>query len=171
MTEISRIVAGGVLLILGTAVGYVIREVLAVKRANSVDRKIQTELLSAKSEAKQVVLDAQNKAAALLDETMKEERERKTSLARLEERTIKKEESLDEREDELRNKTKTVESEIEKLKVAKAQIDEIKTKTEAELAEVAGLSTEEAKDRLLKETEKRHKDDLVLLMQKLDKRI
>ena len=100
---------------------------------------------------------------------MKEERERKTSLARLEERTIKKEESLDEREDELRNKTKTVESEIEKLKVAKAQIDEIKTKTEAELAEVAGLSTEEAKDRLLKETEKRHKDDLVLLMQKLDK--
>ncbi|OGY58788.1 MAG: ribonuclease Y [Candidatus Colwellbacteria bacterium RIFCSPHIGHO2_12_FULL_44_17] len=169
MTEISPIVAGGVLLILGTAVGYVIREVLAVKRANSVDRKIQTELLSAKSEAKQVVLDAQNKAAALLDETMKEERERKTSLARLEERTIKKEESLDEREDELRNKTKTVESEIEKLKVAKAQIDEIKTKTETELAEVAGLSTEEAKDRLLKETEKRHKDDLVLLMQKLDK--
>jgi len=44
MTEISPIVAGGVLLILGTAVGYVIREVLAVKRANSVDRKIQTEL-------------------------------------------------------------------------------------------------------------------------------
>ena len=67
-----------ILLLVGSAAGYLIRQFVGSKRANSVEEKIRRELEESRSKAKGVILEAQEKATALLEEVKKEERETKS---------------------------------------------------------------------------------------------
>src|SRR3990167_8089849 len=82
-------------LLLGIGLGYYIRQTLASRQANSVERKIKVWLEEAQSQAKEVVLQAKDRAAALFEEVKKEEKERKAQIAKYEERLLKKEESME----------------------------------------------------------------------------
>ena len=57
---ISALVVGGV-------VGYVIRHLLIQQRKNSGELKIQQQLLDAKTEAKEVLLTAKDKAVRVVE--------------------------------------------------------------------------------------------------------
>src|SRR3989338_6031643 len=82
-------------LVLGLAAGYFIRQAIAQRQANSAEQKIKNWLEESKSQAKEVVLDAKERASRLLEEVKTEEKSRKLQLDKLEERIIKKEEQLE----------------------------------------------------------------------------
>src|SRR3989338_9271810 len=82
-------------LVLGIACGYVIRQVFASKHANSVEQKIKNWLEEAKTQAKEVVFEAKERAAKLLEEVKNEEKSRKVQLDKLQERLLNKEEALE----------------------------------------------------------------------------
>jgi ribonuclease Y len=159
----------GALLLLGLAAGYFIRQLIAVKAANSVEQKIKRQLEEAKSKAKEIILEAQEKSTALLEEVKREERENKTQLSRLEERLLKKEEQIEQEANDIKRKESQIVSDIEKLKTAKLELEELRQKAISELEKVAGLSYEEAKNLLLKNLQDKHQEELAVVFQKLDK--
>ena len=158
-----------ILLLVGSAAGYLIRQFVGSKRANSVEEKIRRELEESRSKAKGVILEAQEKATALLEEVKKEERETKSQLSRSEERLLKKEEMLDKASSDLRSKESDISREVEKIKVAKMELDDLRQKEIKELEKITGLTRDEAKELLLKDVRRAYEEDLITDIQKLEK--
>jgi ribonuclease Y len=158
-----------VLVFIGVVVGYFVRQFIAIRRASSIEQRIRRQLEDAKTKAKELILEAQEKATTLLEEVKKEERETKSQLGRLEERLLKKEEFLDKQAADLRLREANLGQDIEKLKTVKAEIDELRQREAQELERIAAFSKAEAKELLLKNVEKEYREDLASLVQKLDK--
>ncbi|OGY56737.1 MAG: ribonuclease Y [Candidatus Colwellbacteria bacterium RBG_13_48_8] len=154
-------------LVLGGALGYVVRQTIAARRKNSLETKLQEEARKAKNEAQEIILEAKNKAVLLLEEARGEEKERKTSLTRIEERLLKKEENLTEREKELQETKKGLKEEEDFLGKEKEAAANLKEEVRSELSRVANLSREEAKQKLLGEIKSQHKEELLELLHQL----
>ena len=80
--------------LLGVAAGYFVRQLVASKLKSDQGVKLEEEAQKARTQAQEIILEAKDKAASLLDEARQEERERKSSLTKLEERLIEKEGTL-----------------------------------------------------------------------------
>ena len=78
---------------MGAIVGYFVRQLIVTRQSNSLEQKLKAEVEEAKSSAKEIVLEAKSKAAALFEEVQREEKERKSQVVRFEERLMKKEEA------------------------------------------------------------------------------
>jgi ribonuclease Y len=159
----------GALITLGIIAGWFIRQLIAVRQANSIEQKIRRQIEEAKSKGKEIILEAQNKAAELLEEAKKEEKERKAQLDRVEERLLKKEEFLEKQALDLKSQNEQINSEIEKLKSAKTRLDELKQKTETEIERIAGMTASQARDSLFKEIQEKYREELLSALQKLEK--
>lgn len=167
MIDQPLLVAGFV--VLGTVAGYFIRYTLASRKINSLESKLKEDIRNSKGQAQDIVLEAKNKAVALLDEAQKEEKDRKQSLERLEERHSKKDEDLTKKENEIRVARGELEDRLKELDTAAKEIKESRKSVEEALAEAAGLKPEEAKKRLFEEIKSEHRESLAKAISKLSK--
>lgn len=151
----------------GGAVGYLIRQRIAIGRKSSLEAKLEKQTKDAETKAQEIVLEAKDKAASLIDEARDDEKERKAAVTRLEERLIEREESLATREKEIQTGQKSLEGDVEKLKEAKEELQEVRDRIQSELSKVAKLSPEEAKEKLMSEIQEQHKEDLAETLHKL----
>ncbi|TSD02941.1 MAG: uncharacterized protein Athens071426_361 [Parcubacteria group bacterium Athens0714_26] len=156
-------------LLLGIAAGYLTRQLIGASRASSTEQKIKVWLEEAQTKAKEIVLEAKDKAAVFLDEAKKEERERKLQVMRMEERLLKREEVLDKQKDELTSQKNTLEKETQNFTVQRTEIEDLKQKIHKELEKVAKLSFEDAKKQLFNKVEEDNKAELASVMQKIEK--
>lgn len=156
-------------MILGVILGYFIRRQVASRRASSIEERLKKQTEEAKAKSKEIILEAQEKAAALLEEIKKEEKESKVQLGRLEERLIRKEESLEKQAADLVDQEKRLGAEIEKLKGLKQEVDSLKQNTVRELERISGLSRAEAKDLLVAKIKSDYNEELALAIQKLER--
>lgn len=156
-------------LISGVILGYFVRIWIALRKKGSLEFKAQERLESAKSEAKGIVLEANEKAASILAEAQKEERERKHDLRKLEDRLLKKESVLERQQSELENLSGKKREELEKLKSLEGEIRSAHEKAVEELERVAGMSREEAKERIMKEVEQDSRKEIAEKIAELEK--
>ena len=138
----------GIVLVFGMAVGYFIRQVLASHQASTNEFKIKSQLDAARNETKAIILAAKDKAAMLLDEVKKEEKEMKSQFMRLEDRLSKKEESFERKEQEIEKERGYLADELQKIKNAKGQIDELRQRAMGELERVAHMTETDARAEL-----------------------
>jgi len=154
--------------LLGLVAGYVLRQIIAQQKRNSIELRIKQILLDAKSEAQKTLEDAKQKADSLLGSVKQEERERETALRRLEERISQKEELVEKRRGEIDRETKEISKQKEDLKQRSESLENIETERRKELEKLSGLSEEEAKNALLTSVEKKYESDILMRMQKLE---
>lgn len=159
----------GALILLGLISGYFIRQLIAVRLAKSLEQKIRKQFDEAKSKAKEIILEAQGKAASLLEEIKKEERESKVQLGRLDERLLRKEEYLEQQSADLKQRETQIIQDVERLKNAKLEVEELRQKAIFETERISGLSSAEARNLLLKTVQERHQQELASSIQKLEK--
>jgi len=159
----------GIFLLVGGVVGYVVRQNFASKLKNSVEQKVKERLEEAKIKASELILEAQTKSASLIEESKKEERERKNQLDRLEERLITKEEVVGKEAQDVRAKESRLGEEIEKLKVKEVETLELRNKAEEEIKKIARLTTEEAKEIIIRKVQENSQKELAQMVQKLEK--
>ncbi|OHB22265.1 MAG: ribonuclease Y [Parcubacteria group bacterium RIFCSPLOWO2_01_FULL_48_18] len=159
----------GIVLVFGMAVGYFIRQVLASHQASTNEFKIKSQLDAARNETKAIILAAKDKAAMLLDEVKKEEKEMKSQFMRLEDRLSKKEESFERKEQEIEKERGYLADELQKIKNAKGQIDELRQRAMGELERVAHMTETDARAELFKKTEEGHRSELGIMLQRLSK--
>lgn len=167
--SVESLVLGGVALAIGAALGYVAQQSFAGKSAKEAESKAKAELETAKNSAREIVIDAKEKAALALEEVKKEERNRKVQLDRVEERLIKKDETLERQSREMAEKEKRVAEELAHLNAAKTQVAELQKTMRGEFERIAGLSAEQAKTQLFKRIEEDYAKELVQAVQKLEK--
>ena len=158
-----------ILVLIGVAVGYLIRHLSSSRLKNSIEEKVKRQFEEAKSKAKEIVLEAQEKSASIIEETKKEERERKLQIDKEQERIIKKEETIEKQLSDLRVKEEELGRNTEDIKKEKSVLEELKKKADQEVEKRAGLTPEQAKTLILDMTKEKYQEDLVSTMQKLEK--
>ena len=158
-----------ILLLLGAALGYFLRQFLVSKRAKAIEQIIKKQLEEAKSKASDLVLKAQEKAASLLEKATLEEKERKNQLLKLEERLLKKEEILERQLNEIRIKDEQNQKLAKELEVTKKEIEDLRNEAVSQLEKISGFSKEEAREILLEDIKTQYQKELSQAIEKLEK--
>lgn len=149
-----------VLLVAGLVVG-----VGAGVGASVARGKQQTD--SAEAKAQKIIKDAKKEADKLAEAAKEEERERRRLITTAEKRIGERETNLDKKLDDLDRRAERLRKNEGELESLKDEIRVIRKKQEDNLQKIAGLSKDEAKDKLMKMTERDIKKDLVGVVDKL----
>ena len=155
--------------IFGLIAGYVIRWALTVGKKGSVEIEVKQLLLSAKEDAQKIIQESEKKAEKNVDELRAQEKEKEREWRKTEERLIKKEETLDRRQEDVEKEVVSLKSKAEEIRGIKSEIEERKLVVEKELEKVAGLSEEEGKQKLIQKIEERFDEDFRIRLQKLER--
>ncbi len=164
----TTIIALGLALIVGAAVGYYLRLIVSLGKKGSMELEIKQMILGAKEEAQRVLDDAKKKAEEKTEELKEEEKKRLEEAKQTEHRLIKKEELLDARQVEIDKEVENMKLKIEEVRTIKEKVDGMLEERQKLLEGVAKLSTDEAKDALMKEVELQCEEDLLVRMRKLE---
>jgi len=154
---------------IGSVLGYFARQTIARRQAETAEAKVAKLLGEAKSEAKEILIRAKDKAVNILEEVKKEEKEQRREILRSERRLLKKEENIDRQFKNLEDSKTLLQKKAEEIRRIKEEISIIKQNQLDTLQKISKLSFEEAKKELLKNVERRHKEELVYQIKKLER--
>ena len=160
------VIIGAGALIVGTAIGYMIRKGLAEAKLGSAEqqakRMLDDAMKNAESVRKESVLSAKEEIFQMKKEADFDIKERRKEVSRLERRIAQKEETLDAKLEGLEKKEETLSEKFKEVDAIKAEISETLKKQIASLEKIAGLTTEEAKAELVArlDSEMRHETAL-----------
>jgi ribonucrease Y len=156
-------------LFLGTLIGYVARYLYAQSRHNSLELTLKEREIAAEKKALSIVEEAEAKAEKIENEAKIERKHLEEKLEQKEERLSKREEVLDERQIDLESQKEDLRAKVEQIKAIKAQLDERRDDIDKKIAEVAGLSKDEAYERLIAKVEVERAEDLSVRLMKLER--
>ncbi|PIR44261.1 ribonuclease Y [Candidatus Wolfebacteria bacterium CG10_big_fil_rev_8_21_14_0_10_31_9] len=167
MTQNPILLVG--LLLAGLIIGYFLRQYIAIKGRGGIEQKIKKQLDEAKAKSAELILEAQEKSVALIGESKKEERGRKTQLDRLEERLLNKEETLEKELQGIRAKENKLNDSLENIKNKEGELEGLQKQATEQIQKVANLSPEEAKDIIIQKARESYQKELSQSIQKLEK--
>jgi ribonuclease Y len=153
---------------IGVALGYYLRLIISLGKKGSMELEIKEMLLSAKEESKKITVDAESKAAKMLEDTRKEIKEKEDKTEQTENRLIKKEEFLDKRQTDMDREVELVKTRVTEIKAIRDQADKILADRTIALEKIARLSKDEAKDEIMKLVEKQSAEDILIRINKLE---
>ncbi len=155
----------------GLALGVVIIFAYNKKKENGGKNKADDLIRKAKNEASDIVLNAKKEAAELTAKNQNEENDRRREWKKTENRLAERENTLDAKLDQLEKKSERLVKQEKELEDLKNEIRDIRTKQHEKLEKIAGLSKQEAREKLMQMTENDIKQDLVALINKEQKEI
>ena len=148
------------------------RKNVAEKTIGSAEEKardiIDDALKVAETKKREALLEAKEESMNRKNELDKETRERRAELQKYERRILAKEEAIEKKSDALERRESNLTSKEEELKIKSVEIDEIHEKKMQELERISGLTSEQAKDYLLKTVEDEVKSDTARLYKELE---
>ena len=141
------------------------------KRENGGKNKADDLIRKAKHEASDIVLEAKKEATRVAEKSKQEESDRRKEWKRTENRLAERETALDGKLDQLEKKTERLTKQEKEIEELKTEIRDIRTKQHEKLEKIAGLSKQQAREKLMQMTENDIKQDLVALINKEQKEI
>jgi len=154
--------------VIGFAVGYFTRRILAEAKIGSVEQAAKKIVEEAEKEAeaarREILLEAKEEAHRLRNEIEQESRARRAELQRNERRLFQKEESLDRKAETIERKEEAISRREKELDEIRNELTAVYEEQRAELERVSGLSSDEARELLLKniEDELRHEAAIMI---------
>jgi ribonuclease Y len=136
------------------------------RNENSGKNRADDLVKKAKHEASDIVIAAKKEAVEMAEKAKHEEDERRREMRKTEARLAERENVLDSKIDKLEKKTEELRKGEAGLEALKTEVKEIRNKQQEKLEKIAGLSKNDAKDKLLQMTERDIKDDIVGLIHK-----
>jgi ribonuclease Y len=159
-------------LLIGFAVGYVLRKSLAEAKLGSAEieaAKIVSEAEKiAEAKKKEAVLEAKDEIHHLRTEAERENRERRNEIQRLERRLLQKEEMLDRKTETIEKKENSLQKKEDEIDLKKQQIVEIQKQQVAELERLSGLTSEEARELLLNNIKEEVKHEAAIMIKEIE---
>jgi len=166
--NIIYIILGAGSLIVGSVLGYYIRQNIAKKRAGSLEAKLQKRVADVKEETNQMMKTAEKKSADIIEKAQKDVDERRREFLKAQQVLLNRESLLNERIASFEGKEKEIQEKGERLKVVKEQLEQLRNEAEGKLEKVAKLSREDAKKELLELVEIENEKDILDRMKKLE---
>lgn len=158
---VSPWAAAVIALAVGGAAGYLIRRWYGILRQNELGEKAKKELEDSKSQAKEIIIEAKEKAASILSDIQDEEKERKREIRQQEERLLKKEDNLDKEKGKLEEEAEKYKNRLEEVEKKKEEVEKMNEEQVKKLESIASLSKEEAKKQLFESLEEEYKDEML----------
>src|SRR5581483_11158259 len=168
MSVFTAIIAAA-FLVIGIAVGYLVRRFWAAKQFGTVEEKIRKDLAEAETKAKEIIVEAKDKAASLLVDLKNEEKERRKEIDALEAHLLRKEETLDKKSAEIAAETAKVRATEERTKAKEGELAEREKEVSATLEKIAGLSVAQAREEIVRQAKEDRSQDLAQSIQKIDR--
>ena len=153
-------------LLLGVAVGFIMRKSMAEKKVGSAEeqakRMINDAIKEAESAKKEAIISAKEEIFQMKKEADFDVKERRKEVSRLERRVTQKEETLDAKIEGLERKEAALQEKHQAADRVKAEVDEVLKAQIATLEKIAGLTKEDAKSELVAklDSEMRHETAL-----------
>ena len=137
--------------------------------AEEKSREIIDEALKvAETKKKEALLEAKEESIRTKNELDKETRERRAELQRYERRVLSKEENLDKKMEAMEKREASFNAKEEELKKQKAEIAKLNEQRVQELERISGLTSEQAKEYLLKTVEEDVKLDTAKMIKEME---
>ena len=165
---IVAIIVGILALAIGLLVGYILRKNIAEKTIGSAETKARNLVLDAENKAetikKEMTLEAKEEIHRMRSEAERDVRERRGELQRQEKRLNQKEDYIDEKVENIERKEESITNKENNLIEKGKELDKVIEREIAELEKISGYSVEEAKEILLANTEKeiRHEASVMI---------
>ena len=156
-------------LIMGSILGYLARQSIAKRQADTAEAKIDKLVTEAKTQAQEIILKAKDKAVRALDEIKKETARREEEYRKINQRLERKEEVLDAKSASLENQEKELKEKVEKVREIKSELEKLKESEIVKLEEIGNLSQDQAKKEILALVEEKNKEEIFAKIQKLEK--
>lgn len=161
-------------LFIGIAGGYFIRKSLAEARIASAEVEAQKIVEDAErlAEAKkrESILEAKEETLRFRNEVEREYKERRNELQRLERRLVQKEEVLDRKTDAIEKKEDALQRKNTEIDKLKSEIQTVLQNQMSELERISGMTSEEARQMLLKGIEKEVQHDAALMIKDIEQK-
>lgn len=149
-----------------------VRKTMIEKKVGNAEEKareiIDDALKVAERSKREALLEAKEESLKTKNELEKETKERRAELQRYERRVLAKEEALDKKSDALERREASYAAKEEKLAKQSAELNKLQEKRVQELERISGLTSEQAKDYLLKTVEDEVKHEAAKLVKELD---
>ncbi len=134
------------------------------KAREIIDDAIKT----AETTKKESLLEVKEESIKAKNELEKETKERRAELQRYEKRVLSKEEVLEKRESSIEQRENHFATREEQMRQREAKVEELSRQRVQELERISGLTSEQAKDYLLKTVEEDVKHDTAKLIKELE---
>ena len=139
--------------------------------AEEKSREIIDEALkTAETKKREALLEAKEESLRTKNELEKETKERRAELQRYERRVLNKEENLDKKSETLERRETSLTAREENVSRKLAAADELLDKRQQELERISGLTSEQAKEYLLKSVEEDVKHDTARMIKEMENR-
>ena len=129
---------------------------------------IDDALKTAETTKKEALLEVKEESIKTMNELEKETKERRSELQRYEKRVLSKEEALDKRSEAIEQREANFTAREEQIKQREAKVEELNRQRVQELERISGLTSEQAKDYLLKTVEEDVKHDTAKMIKELE---
>ena len=140
-------------------------------KAEDKAREIIDEALKdAESKKRDILLTAKEEAMKTKNDLDKEVKERRNEIQRMEKRVLSREENLDKKSDTLERREQSLSARESNLSKKQAEIDELSAKRQQELERISGLTSEQAKEYLLRTVEDEVKHETAVMIKEMESR-
>ncbi len=131
---------------------------------------IDEALRDAESKKRDILLTAKEEALKTKNDIEKEVKDRRSEIQHMEKRVLQREENLDKKSDAMEKKEQSLASKEANLAKKLAAADELMAKREQELERISGLTSEQAKEYLLKSVEDDVKHETAIMIKEMESR-
>ncbi len=154
----------------GVVLGFVVRSTFASRAMKEADEKAALIIEKARSQQKDLILEAKEEKIRLQREAEDEARAKRGELSNLERRVLQRDEQLDQRADMLEGRDRKLIDRERELDRAREEVARAHQEQVVALERVSGLSAEDAKGILLEAVREEAEHDAVKLAKSIERR-
>jgi ribonuclease Y len=156
--------------VVGVVLGFVVRSTFASRAMKEADEKAALIIEKARSQQKDLILEAKEEKIRLQREAEDEARAKRNELSNLERRVLQRDEQLDQRADMLEGRDRKLIDRERELERAREELNKAHQEQVIALERVSGLSAEDAKGILLEAVREEAEHDAVKLAKSIERR-
>src|SRR5581483_10103099 len=146
-------------LAIGALLGYAIRRSATRNQELEAEQAASKILGDAQANEKEILLAAKEEAIQLRAQAEQESKARRDEVLRLEQRVANREENLDRKLEALERREAALADREQQQEAVRAQLEDLRKAKVAEVERVSGMTSQEARDLLLREIEQEIRDE------------
>ncbi|MGI6765993.1 MAG: ribonuclease Y [Lentihominibacter sp.] len=159
-------------LVVGLLVGYILRKSIGEKTIGNAETTAKNMILDAENRAetikKEIVLEAKEEVQKQKSEVEKEVRERRNELTKSERRLNQKEDSIDRKLENIEKKEESITNKEKKIDTKLREQEKLLAQQLEELEKISGYTVEQARDIILQKVEVEARSEAAVLYKEIE---
>ena len=164
---VAAVIVGLAALIVGLLVGYILRKSIGEKTIGNAEQKAKNLILDAENRAetlkKEKILEAKEEVHRQRNDAEREIRERRNEIQKSERRLVQKEEAIDRKLENIEKKEESITNKEKSISNKQQEMEKLRKQQMEELEKISGYSEEQAREIILQKVEKEARSDAALL--------